>query len=295
MPRTGHKRNTLPLPPEDREEELSEAYVEEIPLKKGSFSYTFRIAELLEKCNSDSTPTFTLYKFDNPGSPEDKSFVERYVREDPPTEDEIGRAFGSGRYVLMVAIPNGSDSICRVYKFRVNERYDKIAFPQASFALQTVPPAERGITGMQLIEIAERLASKFLPLFIRNPDPDFKKMLFQNYQDTAEILKKQHLSTIKSMEQIRELGSGDDMQGEEVAEKETSIIEQIAPYIQQFLPLLIGGGKKAEAASTIMKATPQFAAIIKDRGKYQKLIAHLDSTEGKDKVNKILTVLKLKR
>lgn len=290
MTRTGH-RNKTPLP-EDQEEELPETF-EEIPAKRGNISYTFRIAELLGKCDSDATPTYTLYKYDNPGNPDDKSFIERYVREDPPTEDEIGRAFGSGRYLLMLAMPNGADTLCRTYRFRVNERYDKIAYPQAAAVPQSFAPVEKGLTGIQLIEIVERMMSRFIPLFIRNPDPDIKKLLFQNYQDTAEILKKQNLSTIKALTELRE--SGDNMQGEEVPEKETSIIEQIAPFLQQFLPLLTGGGAKAEAASSIVKATPQFAKIMQDRGQYKRLITHLDKTEGKEKVDKILSVLKLKR
>ncbi|MDD5688624.1 MAG: hypothetical protein PHE88_12420 [Elusimicrobia bacterium] len=288
---TGHAKDELP------ELEESEAF-EEREVKRSNSTYSLRIQELLAKCEIQETPTFTLYKYENPVSGEEKSFIERYVQDDPPTEDVIGTSFGSGRYMLIMAAPTKvGESLARVYKFKINSRFDKLAFPQSAGA----PPQQsqlivRDNSSVQMFEMFERFMRMITPLLIRPADPDIKAFMMQNFKDTAEVLKKQQLSQVKAWEGMRdqiEL-AGEDMPTA-TTEKETSIIEQITPFIQQFLPLLIGGGKKAEGVAAVARATPQFAAIVKDRGNFQRLLKHLDATEGKEKTDKILSALKLKR
>lgn len=289
---TGHKEDS----PDSEILEETDTF-EEMEIKRNNSSYSFRIQELLQKCDIEGTPTYTLYKYDNPVSGDEKSFIERYVQDDPPGEEVIGTSFGSGRYMLIMAVPwKGHDSLGRVYKFKVHSRYDKIAFQQPSVIPQQSQVIVKENSSVQMFDMFERFMRMITPLLIRPQDPDIKAMLFQNYRDTAEVLKKQQVSTIRAFEGMREQieTAGEDMPTG-TAEREPSIIEQITPFVQQFLPLLIGGGKKAEAASTLVKSTPQFAAIVKDRGNFQRLLKHLDTTEGKEKTDKILSALKLKR
>jgi len=281
----------------DDDSEAGEAF-EEIEAKRGNISYTFRISELLAKCEIEETPTFTLYKYDNPSNAEEKSFIERYVRDDPPSEDEIGRSFGSGRYMLIMAVPyKKGESLCRVYRFRVHNRYDKIAYPQtAGIPQQQSQVIVKDNSGIQMFEMIERLMKVLAPLLIRPSDPDLKSLIYQNYKDTAEVLKKQQLSTIRAFDGMRDqIEQGGDDMPDNTTEKEPTIIEQLAPFLQQFIPLLVGGGKRAEGVAAVARATPQFAAIVKDRGSFQRLLKHLDASEGKEKTDKILAVLKLKR
>ncbi len=278
-------------------EVLSEAF-EEIEAQRSNSTYSLRIQELLAKCDIEETPTFTLYKYENPVSGEEKSFIERYVQDDPPGEEIIGTSFGSGRYMLIMAAPTKTGkSLSRVYKFKIHSRFDKIAFPQTA----GIPPQPGQVivkdnSGVQMFEMIERLVRMLTPLLVRQSDPDLKALIFQNYRDTAEVLKKQNLQTIRAFGDMRDqLEQGGDDMPETTTEKEPTIIEQLAPFLQQFLPVLIGGGKKAEGVAAVARATPQFAAIVKDRGSFQRLLKHLDTTEGKEKTDKILSALKLKR
>jgi hypothetical protein len=292
---TGQQQDT-----NDEDSELSEAF-EEIEAERSNSTYSLRIQELLSKCDIQETPTFTLYKYENPVSGEEKSFIERYVQDDPPGEEVIGTSFGSGRYMLIMAAPTKTGkSLSRVYKFKIHSRFDRLAFsPNAGMQQQPnqVIVKDSGISGIQILEIIERVVKSFAPLLIRQTDPDLKSLMFQNYKDTAEVLKKQQLSTIRAFTDMRDQleQGGEDMPDTTTTEKEPTIIEQLAPFLQQFIPLLVGGGKKAEGVAAVARATPQFAAIVKDRGSFQRLLKHLDTTEGKEKTDKILSALKLKR
>jgi hypothetical protein len=80
----------------------------------------------------------------------------------------------------------------------------------------------------------------------------------------------------------------------EVDEK-PSIIDQFGPIIQQWLPLLLGGGPKAAAAGAIVQTVPQVQQIMKDKFQLRKIIAYLDQSNGPDKTDKLLAALKIQR
>src|SRR4030042_6693205 len=262
---------------------------EEVEAKRGNITYTYRIRELLAKIELDESPSFTIYKFENPLQGDDKAFIAKFTQENPPDEDFIGREYGSGSYMRMMIAPAKKieHDLCRVYKFRVHSRYDKIAFPQpaGSIPQQQFFQPQKDST-LQAIEMFERLTRSMLPLLVRQQDPDMKALMFQNFKDTGDILKKQQMDMIRSFSALRD--QGEDVANTVEEKNEPSIIEQFAPIIKHFLPLLLGGGKKAEAVSTLARATPQFAAVIKDRGMFKKLVKHLDDTRGKEDTDKAL-------
>lgn len=303
--RTGQQN----IDPENERENEDLSTVEEFQDGDLNFepSFTQKITEFLQKAALDVQPVFYLYKYENYMNGEAKALIQKYKDCDPPDEDDIGRAFGSGRYLLCMAVPpsgNSKKGAMRAYRFRVHPHYDTIRNANsfvAPYPIDHRPAAVQTTGSSSLIEavtILERLMLAMAPMMNREQNPDMQAMLLQNFNTTNSILKRQMLDNVDLLTDYQRKIA--DVQGENMgtATEELpgpSIVEQIAPLLNEWLPRLLGGGAQAKAVQQVVKMSPQFSQIIKDRGKFKQLVSYLDKTRGKEETEKVLLALKLKR
>lgn len=268
-------------------------------------SVSSRIYQFLDRIELDEfSPVFYLSKYENYTSGEAKAFLKKFEDCDPPDEDLIGRLYGSGRYMLTCVIPpvrGKHKGYNRMYRFRVHPDYDHLGATPAtvpSGPVHSISPETGMINAFSMIE---KVLMMLVPLFNRPRDENVLGILNQNYTAVNELMKKQMGDNLKMLmdyqRTIADLGeaapAGDDLEDEPAAAP--SMLEQFGPLIQQWIPLLLGGGPQAKAAGAVVKAVPQVQQILRDKIELRKIIAYLDQTNGPDNTDKILEALKIKR
>lgn len=268
-------------------------------------SYTQKIQEFLDKSKLDIAPTFYLYKYDNSINGDAKSLIKRYKDTDPPDEDDIGREFGSGRYLLAMTIPTCREwpkGCTRCYRFKLHQEYDKVrnqylALSQPAIPVQSVQ-RDTGVSDM--FAMMERFIAMVLPLLQRDQNPDINALMYGNFRNTNEILKRQTMNNLELLKDYqRKVANISTEEDEEMnnspVQQETTILDQILPLVSEWLPRLINGNTESKALSNVVRSTPQFKQIVSDKTEFKRLITYLDKKEGAEKTDKILAALKLKR
>lgn len=295
-------------------DEVSGGEMCEEEAKFNAASYSPRIKEFLTK--SSLTPadaTFYLHKFDNPLGGEGKACVAKFSDgADPPDEDEVGRKYGSGRYQIVMFVPQSGNrkQIVRLWKFRCHQYYDTLM--RESIAAPTINQqpvvVQQGGSMVEAIAMITGLLNVLIPMLRPPENVDMSKMANQNFTMFQDVMKKQMLSNIDLManyqsavakmknqtgdNNVKQIEQGDPDCGDTDG---LSIIEQIAPYLQEWLPKLLSGGPQAKAVSTVVKGTELFKEIKKNRSTISALIKYLDEKNGPDDTNKILMALGMHR
>lgn len=268
-----------------------------------------RIMAFLQRIELDDeqTPIYYLSKYEHSGSGETKAFVGKFEDCEPPDEALIGQRYGAGRYILTCQIPplpGKKEFSARVYKFRVSSAFDRHRDASTPAAIPAAIPAgmispEAGM--MQAFSILERFVSLIMPMFNRPRDENVLGILNQNYQSVNDLMKKQMQDNMKMLTDyqrtIADLGNGETMETTATEERPEppSIIEQFGPLIQQWIPVLLGGGPKAAAAGALVQQVPQVQQVLKDKLQLRKIIMYLDQSQGPDRTDKILAALKIQR
>jgi len=290
--------------------------VEEFSGEELTFEPTFtqRIYDFLEKQKIDeSTPTFYLYKYDDPKSGELKAFIQKYKDVEPPDEHDIGMSFGSGRYIMVMSIPRigNRKTQMRAYRFRVHTRYDEMQQPEAG--LQQPPagnyphylpaPQQQNNSFNDAMMLMERVFSMLAPVLNRPRDENVTDILSQSYGAINDVMKRSMVDQFRTISDLSKqliAGGKENMQipfndTETEPEEQTSIIEKFLPLIMDWLPKLIGGGPQAAIVKTAVQASPQFQQVIQDKQELHKIITYLDQARGPDETDKILAALNIKR
>jgi hypothetical protein len=271
-----------------------------------NLSYVDRINDFMQRNDLlESGPVYYLYKFDNAQSGEGKSFLSKFTDTDPPDEDFIGKTFGSGRYMIVVAIPvcdKAPKGFMRAYRIKIHPYYDtlkkEIAAPPAAAPTFIQAP---GASLTETIEVLKTLITAIAPLMAQKQEsPDFSTMLFRNYEITSKVLEKNMLENVKNQSELQRkmlsMGNGEEMgNATQTDEEEPGLIEQLKPMIMEWLPTLIGNNTQAKAVQQMVKAAPQFKQIVTNKKDFKTLVAYLDQEKGKEITDKILFNLKLKR
>jgi len=297
--------------PEENELDLEiDEQFEEIDLKKArmSLSYVDRVQDFIRRNELLEVSTvYYLYKFENVQSGQQKAFIAKYTDNDAPDEDKIGREFGSGRYLVVMAIPECTkipEGSIKAYQIRIHPHYDTLRNKQ----LAANPPAAQTTIIQQpannlsdTIDVITKLIGAIAPLLAQRQQqgPDMNALLFKTYENTSEVLKKNMLENVKVAADLQrklasvENGGSEEMQTD--TEEETSLLETLKPLLVEWLPKLIGDNPQAKAVQTIVKTTPQFKQIISNKREFKTLVSYLDQAQGKETTDKILSNLKLKR
>lgn len=309
------KKGEIPQIPEYQEEE-SEDIVEETDEKiiTTSLSYLDKINEFITRNDLlEVTASYYLYKFDHPTSGEGKAFIAKYADTmEAPDEDTIGKTFGSGRYLVMVSIPvcaKAPKGYGRAYRIRIHPFYDQLKNKvtlQENAPVQSQAPTiiqQPGNSLTESISLIKELIGAIAPLMAQRNDsmPDLSGILLKNYELTSEVLKKNMLESVKTNSELQRkmlsVENQDDMRNNnvEVDEQEPSIIEQLKPFIEQFLPMIIGNNQQAKKVQQMVRSAPQFKKIVNNKREFKTLIAYLDHEKGKEITDEILKKLNLSR
>lgn len=273
-------------------------------------SLSGRVHAFLQRIDmADTSPVYYLSKYDHFGAGEQKAFVAKFEDCEPPDEALIGSKYGAGRYILTCQIPAGGgrkSPIVRIYRFRVSpvfDRKDEGTAPAAIPATYPAPAASPQAGFLEAFALFEKMMMMIVPLFNRPRDENVLGILNQNYQSVNDLMKKQMMDNLKMITDyqrtIAELGNGEGESMETTAADERpeppSIIEQFGPLIQQWIPVLLGGGPKAAAAGALVQTVPQVQEVLRDKLQLRKIISFLDNQQGPDKTDKILAALKIQR
>lgn len=271
-------------------------------------SVTQKIFEFLEKQKlDDSQPVFYLYKYEDYRTGEVKSLINKYRDCDPPDEDDIGKEFGSGRYLLVMSIPRQSDGkgLMRAYRFRVHPRYDsfvgkeKASLPvQQLQTVQQLPPQQNIPSFNDAFGMIERVLAIVSPLLNRPPqNENVQSVLSQSYTAMGEMMKRSMIDQYKMFSEMKNglLTGGENMNVAEIEEEEkgASMLETLGPLLNEWLPKLLGGGPQATMVQAAVKHSPQFQQIIKDKIELNKIITYLKETQGEEQTEKILAALNI--
>jgi hypothetical protein len=293
------KKGEIPEVDNDAIEEMDE---KDITI---NLSYVDRINTFMQRNDLlESGPVYYLYKFDNAQSGESKAFLSKFTDTDPPDEDFIGRTFGSGRYMIVVAFPvseKAPKGFMRAYRIKIHPYYDTL---KKEVALPPVAPTiiqQSGSSLTETIEVLKSLITAIAPLMAHKQEsPDVSTMLYRNYEITSRVLEKNLLENVKNQSELQRklqsVGNGEDMGNAiETDEDEPGLIEQLKPLLIEWLPTLIGNNTQAKAVQQMVKTAPQFKQIINNKKEFKTLVAYLDAEKGKEITDKILTNLKLRR
>lgn len=297
--------------PEENELQIEvEPGFEEIDLKKVSLSLSYidRVNDFIKRNELLEVSTvYYLYKFDNVQSGQQKSFISKYTDNDAPDEDQIGKEFGSGRYLVVMAVSpceKAPEGLMRAYQIRIHPHYDTLRSKQTALPApvpQTTIIQQPANNLSDTIDVITKLIGAIAPLLAQRqqPGPDINALLFKTYENTSEVLKKNMIENVKVAADLQrklastENGGSEEMQTE--LEEETSLLETLKPLLVEWLPKLIGDNPQAKAVQTIVKTTPQFKQIISNKREFKTLVSYLDQQQGKETTDKILSNLKLKR
>ena len=268
-----------------------------------------------ENINADE-PVYYVYKFDNPVSGAAKELISKTQFCEPPDEEEIGRAHGSGRYLICVSIAksaNRSDGKMRAYKIRLHKRYDDLkrendrqSNPLTHPATASMPPPAvmQNQPSYDVFGMMERMITMFTtminPLINRPRDENVQELIKSMYGTVGNMMQSSMMDNYKMIAEIKRNaieGNQDVNQIDTTVDEEQqpTIINQIIPLLSEFLPKILGSGAKSEAVREVVRMTPQFKRLIRDRAELVRVIRYLDQTKGTDETNKILTALRVAR
>ncbi|MDD5549607.1 MAG: hypothetical protein PHI79_08455 [Sulfurovaceae bacterium] len=305
--KNGGKKN-VSLDQVENEEELQDVdqNFEELSDTKKlnlSLSYIDRFQDFIRKSELlEATAVYYLYKYDSLTS-QSKSFISKFTDVEPPDEDAIGRRFGSGKYLIVVAISPCSkapEGAMRAYNIKIHSYYDtlKVSEPINQPIPNTTIINTPQNNFKETVSMIAQLVSIITPLLQQRNDntPDFNQILFKSYETTNDVLKRNLMENIKVSGELQrkllENGGNSEMETEH---EETSLIDQFKPLLIEWLPKLIGDNPQSKAVQALVQNLPQFKEVTKNTDELRILINYLDNEKGKSTTDKILQNLKLKR
>lgn len=269
-----------------------------------ALSYVDQINDFIARNNLlEIEAVYYLYKFDsNTGNA--KSFIHKYSAVEPPDEDTIGRTFGAGRYLVILAIPRcdkAPKGYMRSYQIKIHSYYDTLKQTPAVPAPTIIQ--QSGGNFSDAFEMIAKIVAIITPLLQRSQQPqipDMSAMLFKTYEATNEVLKKSMTENVKNLgemqRKILSLENGEmNTEVDTDEEEEISLLETLKPLIMEWLPKLIGNGPESKVVQSVVKNTPQFKRIISNKQEFKTLVSYLDQQQGKEVTDKVLGSLKLKR
>jgi len=157
------------------------------------------------------------------------------------------------------------------------------------------------------LDVVERVICLLAPLLKSTGGNDQMSLMMANtYTMISKVMQKNLLDNLDMMDKIAERQAAkenendddDDEEPEEpkmIQHSEPSILDKALPYIEKFLPLLIGGGKTGDSVSSLINAIPSVAGILRDKEGMKGLISYIDQLRGSDETDKALAALKINR
>lgn len=283
--------------------DFAEVAQDEIAGLVDEVSIESKLKEWAARENPESLVVRTyVYKYDNPSTGDNKVLCDR-IDADIPDPHQVGIMYGAGRYMMIVAIPAGAQQAKNVrgLRFRLHARYDELrknaaggGVPAPMFA--PAAPAQSSLAeGIAVVRsVLEMLKPILETKAIAAPAaPDVSKLLEGQYDMMAGVLRK---SLDHSQELIAEVNKAKLENGPVTADgDEPDFLSKVMPLIEKFLPLILGGGGAAATTAAAIRAIPEVNKVIADRAELGRVVLWLDKTQGKEKTDRILAALKVRR
>lgn len=248
-----------------------------------------------------------VYKYDSPTTGDNKVLCDR-IEGEIPDPHTIGCQYGGGRYLLIVSIPRGQnqDRKVRGLRFRLHARYDELkrtsqsgqwAGQSAAPAVPAVPAVVSPLSGLkESMEIVRSVVEIIRPLLDAKAQsaaavPDVGKLLEGQYELLRGVMKK---SLEDTQELIGEVNRAR-LEGGNVECVEEDTLDRWLPWIERFLPLVLGGGPQGKAAAAVVGSLPEVRRVVSDAGQLRRVVAWMDESIGREKTDRVLGALKVKR
>jgi len=260
-----------------------------------------RLREWADRENPERLQVLTyVYKYDNPTTGDLKVLCDR-LEEEIPDPHAIGLQYGSGRYMVMVSIPNGTTQERKVkgLRFRLHARYDELRKAAAGGGGASPVPLAVAVAPQaslrEGVEIVRSVVEMLAPLIAaqRSSSPDVSKILESSYDMTQAILRKSVENSQHLINQVQEARLAQNPADDR--DEEPDFLGRVMPLLEQFLPVLLGGGAQAKTTAAMVRSLPQFSKVISNKDEMSRIVAWLDKMHGREKCDRLLSALRVNR
>jgi len=239
-----------------------------------------------------------VYKYENATTGDLKVQCDRIDGEDIPDPHQVGLLYGSGRYLMIVSIPDGTgqQKKMRALRFRLHSRYDEMLKSRVAAVAVSAVPAAPAVNGLRDgIDLIKSVVEVLKPLLDTRQasGPDVSKLLEGNYNMMAGVLSRSLASSQELIDQVNRAKIENAPQS--VEPDEPDFLVKIMPLVEKFLPLILGGGAGAAGTAAVIRGIPEVAKVVNNAGELRRVVSWLDGRIGAEKCNTVLKALKVRR
>jgi hypothetical protein len=250
----------------------------------------------------DDTYSVTLYQYEQKSG--NKKALCGSWEDEIPTINDIGMMYGSGRYRMYITFPGNEDrkhNKINSYVFYIHAHYDKLRQKPINNVPAIGSMGFDQAAGMDsAFQMFQKVFAMILPIMSmgkQEQSPPMQEMLVENYRTMNEVMKANFLDQQKMyvdlMRDRADLGEVEPAETEETGM--SALLKTALPIIEGMFPNLKGNEQADIDIQNQVKQNPQFQALLKNRGDFQKVITHLDKSYGKKEVNQMLKNLEIPR
>lgn len=273
-------------------------------------STDFVLKQFLDRCDiEEEYYSVTLRKFDKP-SGKNSSIIDQW-EDEILSEHEIGIKYGPGRYILIINAKdkNGKDRVGSK-RIKLHDRYQKLheeylltggnLYTKENVVSNPINNNSFGNDPIsQSLNIMRQMMSMFLPLITaqNNKNQDPGEMMAGVYKSINSAMKNSLLDNTQMFNDMQRkvLSMEPVYETEEEVTGVKSLIETIAPLLENVLPLILGGGKTSGATIGMVQKTAQYQALVKSKAHVKGLVEYIEGKHGKEVTEKLLDKFKIKR
>lgn len=286
-------------------------------------TYDQKLREYIESVRAEDQVYKTyVYKFDS-STGQEKSLCGQWEN-DVPDGHTVGMTYGSGRYLIISTAPPSEKNkkrLVRSFRFKIHAHYDDLrrtavqnvgnyappsigqgaprGMPGAGCGVpQAINPAEVMQSGLSMVSDVIKLLAPLLVARQNTGMPDMSGLMVKQYETMADVMRhsiieqgKAYSEMTRKVREVENISTDD----EEDGESEKSMLEQIIPLLEQFIPLILGKGPQAAITAGTVRALPQFKKLMSDKSELTRIIEYVDKSQGKEKTDLLLKKLKINR
>jgi len=260
----------------------------------------------------DSTPSMTIYKYENDKSGTQRELVGHFTGEEIPEKHTIGEMFGGGRYQISLKRTKGNSKEAMQCTFVIKishiydthkARYDEQKRREEIARFNGITPNEPGRaplprSGAESFGESFMIVKEILSLIM----PAIKAQAIQPQQATAgadmlgqyavmqNVLKKNLFDTAEtyrtfnkrfgSFQEENGIVDDDDLEPDPKEPGFMEYAEKVIKMIEPFFGLLAQKGPAGQTAALAAKAAPQFLDLVNDPVLCRMVVQSFDRTRG---------------
>lgn len=253
----------------------------------------------------------TLYKYENADSGTDKAQIGIW-KNDIPDRHSIGLTHGAGKYTLLIIKPKSSTGDRKITSrtFKLHEHYNTLMAeekakkqphivdnrpyyppPQENNSLDTFKMVSSMMQNMMSM-ITPIIQAAIAPKQIETPQ---QQNPLSQYGMIEKLLQNNAKNNIEFYGELQKKMIDKDIEAN--SEHEPTILQQLLPMIDKFLPMFTQKKPSVEAENLLqsIKGSNEYKEITSNKETVNTLINHLEQKHGKTKLNTVLKNLNIKR